>query len=695
MTQAPRDGASSAPDGTFWIGPAHPFDLHEAYLDFRADLTLDRVPGRAVLHLSADARYRLWVNGAFIGRGPERSWPASMAVDAQDISERLRPGLNRVAVQVYCPGYSHFAGVHRAACGLIAWLDAAGETLLRSDTGWRCRRNLSWSARVPRVSIYGTGVEDRDMRLADDWQEMGAADWPAARIVQPPAGPVWAGLRARATPPPDETVRDLGIPWQTRIGPTPPPTGDPHEDLRAALAVCHPAPIPETLAAGTTAIWIFDLGESRACLGGAMLTARAGERLTISYAERLRAGDVLLSDPLNYCRMRPTDCFILRAGQQVVEGFTARGGRYLLFRLDSGGGRPAAAFHARSPCYPLRERPLPDLGDATLNAVAGMCRRTILNCLADGFVDSVWRESSLWLGDAVAQSFALRALSDDPRPHLFALEMAAEGAAPDGILPSVLPGEVPSYVVTDYNFSWIELLHATHGHPGIPDPLIHMRRHWSTLCRMLACFRGDCGADGLIRSQPGRRLFLDWSPMVRDEPNLTYNLRYLHALNLASEMAQLLGEVDPWRAEARQLAARLQETHHAPDGWRESPGGAIASQLALALLILTGIARDDAAGTLAARITSRSLEPSDAADDTPVLASPFMHHYIFQALACIGRDRDIRAIIATRWGRWATAGQPTTWENWSIDFPDGSACHGFSAHPLGWLFGPGGASGAA
>ena len=62
-----------------------------------------------------------------------------------------------------------------------------------------------------------------------------------------------------------------------------------------------------------------------------------------------------------------------------------------------------------------------------------------------------------------------------------------------------------------------------------------------------------------------------------------------------------------------------------------------------------------------------------------------MHHYIFQALDHLGQPGDIRAIIAARWGGWAKAGAPTTWENWNIDFPDGSACHGFSAHPLGWL----------
>ncbi|MGB4828342.1 MAG: hypothetical protein WBP18_13920, partial [Paracoccaceae bacterium] len=62
-----------APDGTFWIGSDHPFDLAECYLNFRADVALQAVPKAAILHLSADSRYRLWVNGAFIGRGPERS----------------------------------------------------------------------------------------------------------------------------------------------------------------------------------------------------------------------------------------------------------------------------------------------------------------------------------------------------------------------------------------------------------------------------------------------------------------------------------------------------------------------------------------------------------------------------------------------------------------------------------------------
>ena len=89
---------------------------------------------------------------------------------------------------------------------------------------------------------------------------------------------------------------------------------------------------------------------------------------------------------------------------------------------------------------------------------------------------------------------------------------------------------------------------------------------------------------------------------------------------------------------------------------------------------------------LADQIIARSLDLDDGAPaDKLILASPFMHHYVFAALDHIGRPDAIRAIIRARWGRWAMAGQATTWENWNVDFPDGSVCHGFSAHPLGWL----------
>ncbi|MFN5999319.1 MAG: hypothetical protein ACK47Z_19660 [Paracoccaceae bacterium] len=669
-----------APDGAVWIGPAHPFDLRDVYVNFRTDILVAAVPKQAVLRLSADSRYRLWVNGVFVGRGPERSWPSSMAVDEREVGNLLRPGVNRIAVQVYSPGHSHFAYVHRGACGLIGWLEVDGEVVLKTGPGWKAKRDRSWSDRVERVSIYGTGVEDCDLRQAEDWVEADASGWDSARVVQGTAGPIWQRLRPRATALPVEETRVLQTPWQVRTGPAVVASDDPHGDLRALFSLSLPSPAPALLPRGTAAVWVFDLGESRACLGGVELTAAGGERLLISYAEKLKDGELLLSDPETYCRMRPTDRFTLRAGRQLVEGFTPRGARYLVFALEGGGVAAEPTFHAHLPVTPVLEKPLPRLG-GVLSEVAQMCRRTTLSCLQDGFVDGVWRESSLWLGDAVAQDWALRAISDDPRPLLFAFDMAAEGADAEGLLPSVLPGEIPAYSVTDYNFSWVELLAGCATHPGIKDPEAVWQRHWGTLTRMLERMATFRGPDGLLRNPSGRRLFLDWSPMSRAEPNLTLNLRYLHALWLAAGMAEKVGRTADWAEAAEGLALALQG-HRAADGWRESPGGTPVSQLGMAFLILTGLAEDSK--QMADRIVAGSLDLDDGPKE-PTLASPFMHHYLFQALQRLGRSEDVRAIIAARWGRWVQEGRPTTPENWSIDFPDGSACHGFSAHPLGWL----------
>lgn len=669
------------PEGTFWIGSDHPFDLLECYIDLRAALDLSVVPDVCWLSITADSRYRLWINGFFVQRGPERSWPWSMAVDRIDITRHLRAGRNAVAVQVYSPGYSHFAHVHRAAAGAILWVEGGGQVLLRSDTGWRVRRNPEWAAEVPRVSIYGTGVERRTMDLATDWQVSEPAGWAAARVVQGPAGPIWSGLRARRTAPLTEVRKALDSPWQTRLGPAV-AESDPHRALRQVFDTSTIAALGPEVPARSSAVWIFDLGHSQTCLGWADVEAMGGEVLLVSYAEKLRDGALLLSDPATYCRMRPTDRFDLRTGPQRLEGFTMRGARYLVFCLQTGDRPvPTPLFGVAIQSAALPARDLPDYGDATLNAVAAICRTTLATCLQDGFVDSIWRESSQWLGDVVAQAFGLAALTDDARPLRMAIDLAAEGAAGDGILPSVLPGDVPAYVVTDYNFSWIEALEMYLHHPGAEAAAEVVLGHWPVLCRMLVRFGADLGADGVIRHQAGRRLFLDWSAVDRGEPNLTYALRHLNGLQTAARLADRLGQREPWAHQAKALAKSVTETFRSGAGWVECPGGKPASQLALALLILTETVTSSEAGPLADRIVAASLDR----DVGLIVASPFMHHYVFQALWHLGRTGEIAEIIAHRWGAWAKAGEPTTWENWAIDFPDGSACHGFSAHPLGWL----------
>ncbi len=696
-----------------WIGSSHPFDLHEAYLDFRspAEWRLEQKPAQAWLYLTADSRYKLWVNGRFVNRGPARSYPQRQSVDCLDLTPYLQAGANTLAVQVYQPGYSHFAYVHRGAAGLLAHLLCDGQTALVSDVAWRTRRNPSFAALVPRVSIYGSGVEVHDLRLADDWTNPAydASAWAAARLVAPLGGYPWLELARRPVPLPVE--RDLPLTLlETRQGrdrrletgdredkpPSPPrllASPDPHLALREGWFAAQPVSLPAdkagwftvSLAANESAYWLFDLGRDYTGQGWAKVKNAGGEeRLAISYQEKIRDGQLVISDPQTYCRVRLTDAFYLRPGDQTAETFALRGGRYLLFHLT---GPTGLGFkfkpQARISEYPLEiVRPFAVV-DGLLGRIVSLCENTLRACLQDGFVDCVWRESSQWLGDALPQSLSMAALSDDMRPLRQVIEMAAQGVYPDGVLPGVLPGEVHAYTVVDYNFTWVELL-ALYWKLQGDDGLV--ARLWPALQTMLDRFEQDRNPDGLLLSQPGRRLFLDWASLSRSEPNAVYNLRYLLALQTAARLAGergLSAAAYLWRRRAAGLQAAIRAAFWHEGRWYDDLKRTTFSQLAAALAVLTGAAAPAEVEPLLAAIVERSLNLEDQPlPGQMVLASPFMHHYLFEALRQQRQFEAVVEIIRRRWGRWVEAGYPTAWENWNVDFPDGSQCHAFSAHPL-------------
>jgi hypothetical protein len=298
-------------------------------------------------------------------------------------------------------------------------------------------------------------------------------------------------------------------------------------------------------------------------------------------------------------------------------------------------------------------------------------------------VDSTWRESTQWVGDALPQSLIMAAMTDDDRPLRQVIEMAAQGAYPDGILPSVLPGEVHAYTIVDYNFMWVELLQF---YQKLTSDNEFVGQMWPALVKMLDRFHQDLNPNGLLMSQPGRRLFLDWALLTRDEPSAVYNLHYVLALQGAIQLAAAQNlttdEATIWQSRVTALQAAIRAAFWEHGRWYDDVGRSTFSQLAASLALLTQISLPEENAALLDTIAARSLDLDDApAPDKMVLASPFMHHYIFEALRRGEKSDQVVEIIRRRWGAWVQAGYPTTWENWNVDFPDGSQCHAFSAHP--------------
>ena len=93
-----------------WLSPLVRSDEDRARLvDYRLTWRENLPPRACPVRLSADCRYKLWCNGAFVSFGPAKGDGKVWYYDALDLAPWLRAGINVLAVQVL-----HYPAVRRS-----------------------------------------------------------------------------------------------------------------------------------------------------------------------------------------------------------------------------------------------------------------------------------------------------------------------------------------------------------------------------------------------------------------------------------------------------------------------------------------------------------------------------------------------------------------------------------------------------
>ncbi|MFP4250577.1 MAG: alpha-L-rhamnosidase C-terminal domain-containing protein [Armatimonadota bacterium] len=177
------------------------------YLAARKTFTLEEAPEDATLHISADTRYVLYVNGQRVGRGPNRCWPFDQQYDSHDVARHLRVGENVIAVLVHHVGVSTYQYMPGRG-GLLARLESGGETLAQSDGSWKVTRHTGWRRRVPRSAMQMGWAEQFDARedlsgpLGAPWMapEFDDSAWANAVEIGPVGTEPWTGMSPREIP---------------------------------------------------------------------------------------------------------------------------------------------------------------------------------------------------------------------------------------------------------------------------------------------------------------------------------------------------------------------------------------------------------------------------------------------------------------------------------------------------------------
>ncbi len=73
----------------------------EGFFLFKKQFQLNKIPKAFVIHVSADNRYRLYVNGKFTGQGSAQGTINNWQFDTYDIAEYLKPGENVISSEVW------------------------------------------------------------------------------------------------------------------------------------------------------------------------------------------------------------------------------------------------------------------------------------------------------------------------------------------------------------------------------------------------------------------------------------------------------------------------------------------------------------------------------------------------------------------------------------------------------------------
>lgn len=160
----------------------------------------------AKLSISADTKFKLWVNGTELGDGPIRSTADHWYYDEFDVAHLMQPGVNAIAVRVWHYGHSNYQYVENEA-GLLAQLSLrgpAGAREIGTDETWLHRRHDAYDRDVVKRNVNIGWMEIYDANaMSEEWVLPSFDDegWSASEIIASYGGGAWGTLHPREIEP--------------------------------------------------------------------------------------------------------------------------------------------------------------------------------------------------------------------------------------------------------------------------------------------------------------------------------------------------------------------------------------------------------------------------------------------------------------------------------------------------------------
>jgi hypothetical protein len=142
--QSPNAISTAKEWNAYWIAaPNDPGTEYNVY-HFRKRITLSTKPASFIIKVSADNRYKLYVNGTLVSLGPARGDTYYWNYETVDLAPYLTAGKNTVAATVWNEAEARPEAQITLRTGLIIQGNSANEEIVNTNKTWKCIRDSAY-----------------------------------------------------------------------------------------------------------------------------------------------------------------------------------------------------------------------------------------------------------------------------------------------------------------------------------------------------------------------------------------------------------------------------------------------------------------------------------------------------------------------------------------------------------------------
>jgi hypothetical protein len=674
--------AASNPDllttgwSAHWISASGYSPTDYGVYHFRRSFDLPSEPAAFLIHVSADQRYQLYVNGTRVSSGPARGDLYHWRYESVDIAKQLHAGRNVVAAIVWNFGQETPVAQNTYQTGFLLQGDTAAERILDTNREWKAIRNEAYSPiRITHGEMHGYYVAGPAERVDASKYPWG---WETPGYDDSTWKPALSGETAAPRDGRDPHSRYMLVPR-----PIPMLEESPRRLSRARLAegLTAPPQFPKQVAAmtvpsNTKARLLLDQDVLTSGYPELTVSGGKGSTVRIGYAESLflANGDKGNRDDVEGKKfIGPRDQFLPDGGQnRRFRPLWWRTWRYLELLVETK-SEPLIIEDITGTYsgYPFVKKAKFEANSPELDRMLEVGWRSLRLCAHETHMDTPYYEQLQYVGDTRIQAMATLYMSGDGRLMRNAIEQINSSRTAEGATYSRAPSALQQYI-PGFSLWWIGMVHDYWMYQQDEE---FVKQMLPGVRAVLSFFAASQKPDGGLKNLPWWP-YVDWVKEWKDgvpPGNAPHDLQLLLAYQWAAHLESQLGKKSlalDYDEEAGRLSKSIRANYWSDQRrlFADDPPKTHWSQHTNALAVIARVAQGDQARDLMERVIP---------DTTLAQASIYFRYYLNLA----ARDAGLGDRYLDLLGQWRTmlARGLTTWAEQAD--PTRSDCHAWGASP--------------